>query len=70
MFTKTAIALAIIVGITSSALAATKQPQHRSNPICDTHSDPMTLWQHGHNITWDMFKCSTKTWEDPSVDMR
>ena len=36
MFTKTTLALAIIVGITSGALAATKR-QHSSNPAWDVY---------------------------------
>jgi hypothetical protein len=70
MFTKITTALVIILGITSGALAATTHRQHNSNPTCDMHCDPTKLWQHGYPITWDMYKCSTKTWQDPSVDIQ
>jgi hypothetical protein len=70
MFTKSTIALAIIVGCTSVALPATKQRQHNFYPTCNMYNDPTKLWQTGHSITWDMYKCSSKTWQDPSVDIQ
>jgi hypothetical protein len=69
MFTKSTIALAILLGFNSGALAATTHRQHNSNPTCDMHSDPTKLWQHGYPITWDMYKCSSKPWQDPRLDM-
>ena len=56
MFTKSTITLAIIVGITSGALAATTQWQQNPNPTWDTYTFPpkqahqsanplATIWQ-------------------------
>jgi hypothetical protein len=55
MFTKSAIALAIIVGITSGALAATTQRQHSPNPAWDVYDSS------GHYVGSD---------PDPNVRMQ
>jgi hypothetical protein len=70
MFTKTTIALAIIVGVTSGALAATKQRQHNPNPTWDTYTYPPKQAHQSANPTWDDYYTGKKVWEDPSVDMR
>jgi hypothetical protein len=51
MFTKSTIALAIIVSVTSGALAATKQ-QH--GPASNVYN-PGTTWQDPMPKTWDSY---------------
>jgi hypothetical protein len=68
MFTKSTIALAVIFGITSGALAATKQRQQNPNPTWDTYT--FTPKQAHQSLTWDDYYNGTKIWQDPSVDMR
>jgi hypothetical protein len=68
MFTKSTIALATIVGLTSGALAATTQ-QHSPNPTWEIYIYPTKQQQHRTDPTWDRYDYS-KPWQDPSVDIR
>ena len=59
MFTRSAIALAVIVGITSGALAATTQRQHTPNATWDYGASAAFAAtkqrQHSPNPAWDVY---------------
>jgi hypothetical protein len=60
MFTKSTIALALILGITSGALAATAQRQHRPDPASGAFA-ATTQRQDGPPV---------QTWQDPNRPMQ
>ena len=76
MLTKSAIALAIILGITSGALAATTQRQHSPNAARDygavtSGAFAATKQQHSPNATWDVYDSSGHyVGSDPDPNVR
>jgi hypothetical protein len=73
MFTRSAIALALIVGITSSALAATTQPRQTPNAAWDGASAAFaaTKRQHSPNPAWDVYDTSGQyVGSDPDPNVR
>jgi hypothetical protein len=73
MITKSTIALAIIVGITSSALAATTQRQQTPNAAWDNGASAAfaTQRQHSPNAAWDVYDSrGTYIGSDPDARVR
>jgi hypothetical protein len=75
MFTKTTAALAIILGVTSGALAATPHPHHHGNPrsayeaAFGAHA-ATTHRQHSPNPAWDVYDNGRYVGSDPDPNVR
>jgi hypothetical protein len=77
MFTKSAIVLAILLGITSSSLAAATQRQQSPNAAWDYGAVPSNAAvatkhrQHSPNPTWDVYNGSGHyLGSDPDIHVR
>jgi hypothetical protein len=72
MFTKSSIALAIILAITSGAFAATKKRQSDPNAALNSYAAAATKQrQHSSNPSWDVYDVSGRyLGSDPDIHVR